>query len=140
MAHVGPAGAAREAATAGPALTFNLTLSLIGALSAFDTMLAMTRGGPARATEVINFDVWKTFGQGYFAESAALGLVLFVLSVLFAIPLIIACRRREVRAVTSRDACGAAAGTLWEIVRYGFLRRGVGGGRPARCGSWSSTR
>jgi raffinose/stachyose/melibiose transport system permease protein len=81
----------------GPALTFNLTLSLIGALAAFDLMLAMTRGGPARASEVINYDVWKAFGTGYFGESSALSLVLFVLSVLFAIPLIISLRRREVR-------------------------------------------
>jgi raffinose/stachyose/melibiose transport system permease protein len=81
----------------GPALTFNLTLSLIGALAAFDTILAMTHGGPARATEVINYEVWSAFGHGYFAESSSLSLILFILSVLFAIPLIISLRRREVR-------------------------------------------
>jgi len=81
----------------GPALTFNLTLSLIGALGAFDTILVLTHGGPARATEVINFNVWRLFSQGYLGESAGLSMVLFVLCVLFALPLIISLRRREVR-------------------------------------------
>lgn len=79
-----------------PAFTFNITLTLIGALSIFDIVLAMTRGGPGRASEVMNLTVWRQFGTGAFAYSAAIGAVLFVVVLIVAIPLIVYLRRREV--------------------------------------------
>lgn len=79
-----------------PAVTFNVALTLIGSLGAFDIILAMTKGGPAQATEVINYVVWKEFGAGFLGYSTAISLVLTVAVVLIAIPLIIVLRRREV--------------------------------------------
>jgi raffinose/stachyose/melibiose transport system permease protein len=80
----------------GPAFTFNITLTLIGALSIFDIILSMTRGGPGRASEVMNLAVWRQFGAGAFAYSAAIGTVLFIVVITVAIPLIVYLRRREV--------------------------------------------
>lgn len=80
-----------------PAFTFNIALTLIGALGVFDLVLAMTKGGPARSTEVINFVVWKQFGAGFFGYSTAISLVLTIAIVLIAIPVIIVLRRREVQ-------------------------------------------
>lgn len=80
----------------GPAFTFNITLTLIGALAAFDVIMAMTKGGPARATEVFNIAVWRNFGTGAFAYATSLGLVLFLIIVAVAIPLILYLRKREV--------------------------------------------
>ncbi len=79
-----------------PAFTFNITLTLIGALSIFDLVLATTRGGPGRATEVMNMTVWREFGTGAFSYSSAIGAMLFVVVLIVAIPLIVFLRRREV--------------------------------------------
>ena len=80
----------------GPAFTFNITLTLIGALSIFELVLATTRGGPARATEVLNVYIFQQFGGGYYAYATAIGLVLFVVICAIAFPLIAFLRRREV--------------------------------------------
>ena len=80
-----------------PAFTFNIALTLIGALGAFDIILAMTKGGPARSTEVINFVVWKQFGAGFFGYSTAISLVLTLAIIVVAIPIIALLRRREVQ-------------------------------------------
>jgi multiple sugar transport system permease protein/raffinose/stachyose/melibiose transport system permease protein len=80
----------------GPAFTFNIALTLIGALSIFDIVIATTRGGPARSTEVLNMVVFSTFGSGRFSYATAVSLVLFVVILLVAFPLIWALRRREV--------------------------------------------
>jgi raffinose/stachyose/melibiose transport system permease protein len=80
----------------GPAMTFNITLTLIGALSVFDLVLATTRGGPGSATKVLNMIVYGQFGQGAFGFSTAISAALFVLIILVAAPLITYLRRREV--------------------------------------------
>lgn len=80
----------------GPAFTFNITLTFIGALAAFDVILAMTKGGPARATEVLNIVIFREFGSGRFAYATSIGLLLFVIILAVAIPLIAYLRRREV--------------------------------------------
>jgi raffinose/stachyose/melibiose transport system permease protein len=79
-----------------PAFTFNIALTLIGALSIFDIVLAMTRGGPARSTEVLNMIVFQEFGSGRFSYATAVSLVLFLVILLVAFPLIFFLRRREV--------------------------------------------
>ena len=80
-----------------PALTFNLTVTVIGGLSAFDVIFATTMGGPGNATELLNLQVWQEFGNGYIAAASALSMTLFVVVSLLAIPLIIRLRRREVQ-------------------------------------------
>lgn len=81
-----------------PAVTVNVTLALIGALNTFDIVLATTRGGPGRATEVLNVYVYQQFGTGAFGQATAMSLVLFLTVVAVAIPLVVYLRRREVLA------------------------------------------
>ena len=81
----------------GPAFTFNITLTLIGALSIFELVLATTRGGPGRATEVLNVYIFQQFGAGYYAYATAIGFVLFAVICVIAFPLIAFLRRREVQ-------------------------------------------
>jgi raffinose/stachyose/melibiose transport system permease protein len=80
----------------GPAFTFNVTVSLITALSIFDLIFATTSGGPARATEVLNIYVWQQYASGAFGYATAVSLVLFLVIVLTAFPLVAYLRRREV--------------------------------------------
>jgi len=80
----------------GPALTANLVLTLIGAIGAFDIILATTRGGPGRATSVINLELYHYFADGLFGLATAVNLVVFVMVVLASVPLIVYLRRREV--------------------------------------------
>jgi raffinose/stachyose/melibiose transport system permease protein len=79
-----------------PAITANVVLTLIGSIGAFDVILATTKGGPARATSVINMVLYQYFGQGLFGIATAVNLVVFVMVVLASIPLIVYLRRREV--------------------------------------------
>jgi ABC-type sugar transport system permease subunit len=79
-----------------PAFTFNITLTLIGALAAFEIVLATTKGGPGTTTEVLNLAIFRQFGQGYFGYASALSAVLLLVILLVAIPLIVRLRRREV--------------------------------------------
>jgi ABC-type sugar transport system permease subunit len=79
-----------------PAITVNVVITLIGALSAFDVVLATTRGGPARSTEVLNMFIFSQYGAGYFGYATALSLVLLGLVCLLALPLVALLRRREV--------------------------------------------
>jgi raffinose/stachyose/melibiose transport system permease protein len=79
-----------------PAFTFNITLTLIGALYIFDVVLAMSKGGPGRATEVLNMVVWRQFGTGAFGYATAFSTVLLIVILVVAIPLILYLRRREV--------------------------------------------
>lgn len=80
----------------GAAFTFNITLTLIGALSIFELVLATTKGGPARATEVLNVYIFNQFSQGYYSYATAIGFVLFLVICVAAFPLIAFLRRREV--------------------------------------------
>lgn len=79
-----------------PALTFNLSLTVIGTLSAFDIILAMTNGGPAFTTSVLNIVVQRQFGSGSFGYGTAASLVLLIAVSLIAIPTIMFLRRREI--------------------------------------------
>ncbi|RSM64129.1 ABC transporter permease [Actinoplanes sp. ATCC 53533] len=79
-----------------PAVTVNVTLTLIGALTTFDIVLATTRGGPARATEVLNVYVFQQFGTGAFGQATATSAVLFLTVAAVAVPLVGYLRRREV--------------------------------------------
>jgi raffinose/stachyose/melibiose transport system permease protein len=78
-----------------PAITFNVTVTVIGAMSTFDIILATTGGGPGNATRVLNILTLNQFGIGYFGLAAATSLVVTILVTLTAIPLIWFLRRRE---------------------------------------------
>jgi raffinose/stachyose/melibiose transport system permease protein len=80
-----------------PAITFNVTLTFVGALASFEMILAMTNGGPAQSTEVLLFEVWRQFGQnGDFGLATAISLIAFGIIIVSAVPLIMTLRRREV--------------------------------------------
>lgn len=79
-----------------PAFTFNITLTLVGALATVDIALAMTSGGPGRSTTVLTLFILQQYGTGAFGYATALSLVLFLLIVAISIPLITALRRLEV--------------------------------------------
>jgi multiple sugar transport system permease protein/raffinose/stachyose/melibiose transport system permease protein len=78
-----------------PAVTFNVATALLGSMNGFDIVQATTGGGPARTTEILNIFIYRTFGQGLFAQATAMSLVLFLLVVVLAFPVIRMLRRRE---------------------------------------------
>jgi raffinose/stachyose/melibiose transport system permease protein len=65
-----------------PALTVNVTLSLIGSLKVFEFPLVLTNGGPAGATETLTFLIYRNvFGAGKFAYGVAISVLLLVIVV-----------------------------------------------------------
>jgi multiple sugar transport system permease protein/raffinose/stachyose/melibiose transport system permease protein len=78
-----------------PAITFNVATALLGSMNGFDIVQATTAGGPARTTEILNIFIYRTFGQGLFAQATTMSLVLFGLVALLAFPVIRLLRRRE---------------------------------------------
>lgn len=78
-----------------PAITFNVATALLGSMNGFDIVAATTEGGPARTTEVLNIFIFRTFGQGLFAQATTMSLMLFLLVVALAFPVIRFLRHRE---------------------------------------------
>jgi raffinose/stachyose/melibiose transport system permease protein len=78
-----------------PAVTFNVATALLGSMNGFDIVQATTGGGPARTTEILNIFIYRTFGQGLFAQATTMSLVLFLLVALMAFPVIYLLRKRE---------------------------------------------
>jgi multiple sugar transport system permease protein/raffinose/stachyose/melibiose transport system permease protein len=78
-----------------PAVTFNVATALLGSMNGFDIVQALTGGGPARSTEILNIFIYRTFGQGLFAQATTMSLVLFLLVALLAFPVIRTLRKRE---------------------------------------------
>jgi len=54
----------------------SLDATLLGSMNGFDVVQATTGGGPARTTEILNIFIYRTFGQGLFAQATAMSLVL----------------------------------------------------------------
>ena len=63
-----------------PAMTVTLVLPLVGALNAFEVILATTRGGPGTATSTLNIVMFQQFGNGLLAFSTASIFVVTMLS------------------------------------------------------------
>lgn len=78
-----------------PAVTFNVATALLGSMNGFDIVQATTMGGPGGSTELLNIFVFRTFGQGLFAQATTMSLVLFLIVGLLAFPLIRFLRKRE---------------------------------------------
>jgi raffinose/stachyose/melibiose transport system permease protein len=78
-----------------PAVTFSVSSSLLGSMNGFDIVQATTGGGPARTTEILNIFIYRTFGQGLFAQATTMSLILFLLVSLMAFPVIYVLRKRE---------------------------------------------
>ena len=78
-----------------PAVTFNVATALLGSMNGFDIVQATTGGGPARATEILNIFIYRTFGQGLFAQATTMSLLLFLMVAMLAFPVIRILRARE---------------------------------------------
>ncbi|WP_208869519.1 carbohydrate ABC transporter permease [Micromonospora cremea] len=78
-----------------PAVTFNVATALLGSMNGFDIVQATTGGGPARTTEILNIFIFRTFGQGLFAQATTMSLILFLLVAFMAFPVIYVLRKRE---------------------------------------------
>ncbi|WP_460776225.1 carbohydrate ABC transporter permease [Microbacterium sp. GXF7504] len=78
-----------------PAVTFNVATSLLGSMNGFDIVQATTGGGPGGATEIINIFIYRTFGQGLFAQATTMSLILFLAVAILAFPVIRFLRKRE---------------------------------------------
>lgn len=80
-----------------PAFTFNVVVTLVGAFSAYDVIMATTGGGPGDSTRALNVVLRMQWGLGNFGSGSALGLTVTVLVIIVAIPLVWWLRKREAR-------------------------------------------
>lgn len=78
-----------------PAVTFNAATSLLGSMNGFDIVQATTGGGPGGTTELLNIYIFRTFGQGLYAQATTMSLSLFLMVAILAFPVIYFLRRRE---------------------------------------------
>ena len=78
-----------------PAVTFNVATALLGSMNGFDIVQATTAGGPGGTTELLNIFIFRTFGQGLFAQATTMSLVLFLVVAILAFPVIRILRKRE---------------------------------------------
>ncbi|MFI7130014.1 carbohydrate ABC transporter permease [Nonomuraea sp. NPDC050153] len=66
-----------------PTMFFVSVTNLIGSFQVFDTVFAMTDGGPGHATEVLNFRIYQTaFKEFDFGYAATLSTLLFLIILL----------------------------------------------------------
>jgi raffinose/stachyose/melibiose transport system permease protein len=79
-----------------PALTVNVTLSLIGSLGVFDFPLVLTNGGPGNSTNTLALQIYRhLFNSSDFAMAAATAVLLLVLVVVVSTAASVLLRRRE---------------------------------------------
>lgn len=78
-----------------PAVTFNVATALLGSMNGFDIVQATTAGGPGGTTELLNIFIFRTFGQGLFAQATTMSLCLFLMVTVLAFPVIYLLRKRE---------------------------------------------
>ena len=79
-----------------PALTVNVTLSLIGSLGVFDFALVLTNGGPINSTNTLALLIYHDiFNNSDFGMGAATAVLLLVLVVVVSTGASILLRRRE---------------------------------------------
>lgn len=79
-----------------PAVTINLVLSLIGTMKVFEMILALTRGGPGYATEVVNTYILTSFSIGLFGLGTAANLLLSFIIIIIGMPVFFFLKRREI--------------------------------------------
>jgi ABC-type sugar transport system permease subunit len=78
-----------------PAITFNVATALLGSMNGFDIVQATTEGGPGGTTELLNIFIFRTFGQGLFAQATTMSFMLFLMVTILAFPVIYFLRKRE---------------------------------------------
>ncbi len=79
-----------------PTLTVTTVLNVIYGLKVFDTVYALTNGGPGYVTEVLYTSIYKEFGFGRYAVGTTLSSIMFVVMVFVGFFLIRMMTRNEV--------------------------------------------
>ena len=79
-----------------PTITVTTVLNVIYGLRVFDTVYALTNGGPGYATEVLYTGIYKEFGYGKYAMGTTLSSIMFVVMVIVGYFLIRAMNGNEV--------------------------------------------
>ena len=83
-----------------PAFATSIVLNLIGGLKLFDVIKVMTNGGPGYSTQSVSTLIGKVYFDNQAAGySAAMGVVLFLVIVLFTVVLNGALNRRRLEEV-----------------------------------------
>jgi len=82
-----------------PAVTVNITYSLINGLKVFDYIYLMTGGGPGKTTQTISAEVYFTaFNKGMFGYASSMGVMLFVFIAFISFLFLTFIRKQEVEA------------------------------------------
>ncbi len=79
-----------------PTITVTTVLNVIYGLRVFDTVYALTNGGPGFATEVLYTGIFKEYGYGKYAMGTTLSSIMFIFMVIVGYFLIRAMNRNEV--------------------------------------------
>lgn len=67
-----------------PIIFFCVVMGVIGSFQVFDTIMAMTQGGPGRATNVLVYHIYMTaFHQYRFGYASAMSFILFLIVLTF---------------------------------------------------------
>jgi len=78
-----------------PYVTLNTVVALIGSMRVFVEVFVMTRGGPAGATDTLNLQLYvRAFRDLRFGYSAAIGVVLLVITLILSIATLRVLERR----------------------------------------------
>ncbi|MBB6670648.1 carbohydrate ABC transporter permease [Cohnella nanjingensis] len=62
-----------------PSIKSVFFLSMIGGLKVFDIVIALTNGGPGKASTTLNYMVYEDFSKHFYGEGTAASLLLFLL-------------------------------------------------------------
>ena len=79
-----------------PATITTVVLLLMYSLRVFDLVWLTTGGGPGYSSQILSVYMWRiTFNRNQFGYGAAIGIVMFLLSVIILIPFLVFVRRGE---------------------------------------------
>jgi raffinose/stachyose/melibiose transport system permease protein len=62
-----------------PALTVNISQSVVGGFRVFEQVLTLTKGGPGHKSTVIGMMIYEYFGRGFYGRSTAMSMLLSVI-------------------------------------------------------------
>jgi raffinose/stachyose/melibiose transport system permease protein len=78
-----------------PALTVNVTQSVIGGFRVFEQVLTLTKGGPGHKSTVIGMMIYEYFGRGFYGRSTAMSMFLSVIVIIVTVLIRRAFRKGE---------------------------------------------
>lgn len=79
-----------------PSFNVSLVIALISGFKVFDLIYVLTDGGPGYASEVINTQIYKTFGEGRWGYASAMNLLLFIFIAIISLTLLLFLKKKEV--------------------------------------------